>query len=300
MEQYRPNCKFLDRLLTGQKCTALSDDNTIIPLINESTKNRLTKEDLQILADALNSVLISFCEDWELIKYTVVPMTGEEVVNAFENPEASNQKIALLFIVIGDNNDLPGTAGYHTSNQLGNGKRIGVSYLFIESMIEENNGNIEAAKFMGISPFEISLSSVMCHELLEMISNRFVSNLNTTGGRPITLYTIEKAFGEFVNKDELFKDIDRIPILYVLNEVANPVQANKVFVFVRSRQVQVSDYVLRSWFDALDDTGPYSYLRTIKEPFSLDQGGYMHFYYNDIEYFNSRSRFETESSGSFI
>ncbi len=124
-----------------------------------------------------------------------------------------------------------------------------------------------------------------------MLSNRFVNNANSTRGRPITLYVLNKFLdSEEVDKDELFANITSIPTFYVLNEVANPVQYNKNMVNVRGKQVQLSDYVLPTWFNPEDTVGPYNYTRTLTEPFSLDPGGYMHFFYQDEEYSSMRPR----------
>lgn len=58
-------------------------------------------------------------------------------------------------------------------------------------------------------------------------------------------------------------------------ECCDPVESNSFFETVDKKFVQLSDLVLPAWFDLENTTGPYNFLNTLKNPFAIDNGGYV-------------------------
>lgn len=92
----------------------------------------------------------------------------------------------------------------------------------------------------------LSVSSVVSHEILETL--------------------IDPTASDWSQRDDSS---------LVATELADPVEADAYSIPIDGIDVQVSNFVLRPWFDAQNTHGPFDYLKKLTSPFSMTPGGYM-------------------------
>lgn len=59
------------------------------------------------------------------------------------------------------------------------------------------------------------------------------------------------------------------------SDVCGPVQQNFIVIKLEGIDIALSDFILPAWKDSQNKIGPFNYIRTLKEPFTVDVGGYL-------------------------
>jgi hypothetical protein len=80
-----------------------------------------------------------------------------------------------------------------------------------------------------------------------------------------------------------------IPV-FVFAERSDAVQENQLTVTVDGTEVEITDFVYPAWYDSTEVTGPYNHKNTLPRPFSLDPGGYLNFYLDNLYETGERNR----------
>jgi hypothetical protein len=62
---------------------------------------------------------------------------------------------------------------------------------------------------------------------------------------------------------------------YIAGEICDPVQGECVQLTVGNTLISFSDWVLPSWIDLKNETGPFDHLNVLKSPYIMDHAGYM-------------------------
>ena len=196
-------------------------------VVNQSTV--VTDIEVIKMVAALNQIIPAFARDWKMmtVPATIIPngaplLTGPSVLN----------------VLIIDDTDIPGSAGYHT---LYNG--TATVKIFANTILTAG----------GVTLYEdtrtkATISHVLSHEVLEaLIDPKCIQwQLNPNTG-----------------------------VMYAL-EIGDPVDGNvKVVRLTDGTRVTVTDWVLPAWYDTQNTIGPYNNLDTLSAPFSLAPAGYM-------------------------
>jgi hypothetical protein len=249
----------------------------VISLQDMSTKSRYTPADLNIIATTINKLLVSFCNDWGLQKYTIKLYPSTDTVSAF------------FKLYLKDVSDVPGANGYHTVASDGSA----VGNIFIET-IGASRLFADPAPLIKIDGIKrgISVPAVICHEVMEMLTNRY-ANAGVPASGPLNVQA-DPANGEVTNAIT-GNAVDIIAILseqpqsaiWVPMESIDAVQSNLVEIAEQNKVIHLSDYVLPAWFSApTQATASYNFLKNITKPFTIDIGGYTGFVYKDKLYYN--------------
>lgn len=191
---------------------------------NKSTKVNNTQFSQMLLA--LSSFLTGVCADW-----------GFSPINVVSSPSASLSNPANNTIFLFDNTDQAGALGYHYEY---NGLAIGE--VFAKTILDYAGSTAILYK----SPTSPTISSVLCHEVLEMIGNQYANRwwMDNDG----TLWAAE---------------------------LCDPVQNNIITVTIAGGQkVAMSDYILPLWSipDATHRMGNFNKLNTLTAPFTIKNG----------------------------
>lgn len=230
---------------------------------DESTKQRLTAEDIATMAEAINIQLRDFSAKWRTALYQIIVYPrGEPVKGSFQ-------------LYFKDTTDVPGTYGYHFKTTDTEAK----AYVFLETILGSASNGVLQRKTMAGS----TVSIITSHEVLEMIGNPAV-NQGVLAGMDVRAgydYKLFKNDGtiQLLTEAQLRQmgiinnEFNKIFGNFLL-EVADAVQANLVTVTARNKDVEVSDFVYLSWFNMDNLTGPYNFKKTLIAPFTLDLGGY--------------------------
>ncbi len=142
-----------------------------------------------------------------------------------------------------DNSTVAGALGYHSED---NDKVDG--FIFAQPVL--SNGGV--VLYDASNPQNVSVSSVLSHEVCEMIGDRFAAYWSD--GPAIT------------QGNE-----------YAL-ELCDPVEGDSYAVNLNGTLVSVSNFIFPSWFNAQATTAlnlPFDYLGKLTAPFTMTKGGYM-------------------------
>jgi hypothetical protein len=146
-----------------------------------------------------------------------------------------------------DNSTQAGALGYHAED---NDKVDG--FIFAGPVLQ--NGGV--ALYDATNPQNVSVASVLSHEVCEMVGDRFAAfwsdgpGVVASDGQTYTEYALE---------------------------LCDPVEGNSYEITVGGQKVSVSNFVFPSWFNA-EATAinmPFDYLNLLTKPFSMTTGGYM-------------------------
>lgn len=258
-----------------------------------TTRGRLTTDILAKMSKAADIFLERISEYWDVpaFKTKVYP------------PDADlTNKYQLYFM--DEDPDVVGALGYHSKD----GDTV-ISRILVET-IGTHRGDGPTGILKPGTGGKVSVSAVMCHELIEMIGNPDVNRLYPA---IIPVYQMQNQDHELIELDPdnqtVYRDvhtddngqpIPSIPV-FVFAEKADPVKNNPVFVQVDGEQVQISDFITPAWFDE-DYIRPigrggrspegvvFNYTKSIKKAFTLDPGGYLNFYLeNKLDFVGNRS-----------
>ena len=191
-----------------------------ITLINHAT-SLPAPELLGEIADAITR---------QVVAHVISPWGRQPVtvqVGDAEQPDPPDPARSIVPVVIFDDADQAGALGYHDRDPQGRP----YARVFAGPVLEHGGDWVAG---------ELSVASVISHEVLEVVIDPFVN---------------------------LWAD-DGSGRLYAL-EVADPVEADTY----RIGGVTVSNFVLPSWFDP-GASGPYDQLGLLQQPFALGAGGY--------------------------
>ncbi len=147
-------------------------------------------------------------------------------------------------ILILDAPDDPGALGYHTED-----KDVVYGRIFVNPVLE-SGGTI---LYDAANSQNVSVASVLSHEIAELFLDPYV-NLWADG--------------------PLLPDGDEYSF-----ESADPVESDSYEIDVPSSdgitKVSVSNFIMPSWFDNQNTTGPFDYLNKLSAPFTMTPGGYI-------------------------
>jgi hypothetical protein len=147
-----------------------------------------------------------------------------------------------------DNSTQAGALGYHAED---NDKVDG--FIFAGPVLQ--NGGV--ALYDAVKPQNVSVSSVLSHEVCEMVGDRFAGfwsdgpGVVASDGQTYTEYALE---------------------------LCDPVEGDSYVITVVTQKVSVSNFVFPSWFNAQATALlnlPFDYLGKLTKPFSMTPGGYL-------------------------
>ena len=197
--------------------------------LTNSTNGKITDTQCDIMVEALNIQLASFCSDWSL----------KPVILVFSSapPSGSYQ----IILTTDTQFSFPGIPSYHNTPMADGTVR---AYVCVNLILP--TGTTNGIFFPGTTT-SYSVSHYVSYELLDMITNPS-GNKNYTANTTITNIAMQAVIIAGVC-DAV------IPLSYIISTSS-------------SNKVQVSDYTLPSWYNS-SGTGPFNYNNTLKEPFSL-------------------------------
>jgi hypothetical protein len=236
-----------------------------ISIVNNSTKGRVTANEVNLMSKAANEMLKMYAPVWDAPAfYTKVYPKGATLKNKYQ-----------LFLIDGDDVSEVPSYGYHTKR---NGQVL--ANISVDANLDRpNSGVLKRTK-----PNGGAVSQTLCHEILEMIGNPDVNRLYPA---QIPVYRMENSIGELVELDPdqdtvISRTINGQAMFFipaiVFAERCDPVQENQLTVTVEGREVEITDFIYPAWYDGADAKGPYNQKNTLPRPFSMDPGGYLNFY----------------------
>ena len=146
-----------------------------------------------------------------------------------------------------DNSTQAGALGYHAED---NDK---VDAFIFAGPVLQNNGVV---LYDTTNPQNVSVASVLSHEVCEMVGDRFAAfwsdgpSVVASDGQTYTEYALE---------------------------LCDPVEGDSYAITVGTQKVSVSNFVFPSWFnaEATSVNLPFDYLGKLTKPFSMTPGGYL-------------------------
>lgn len=147
-----------------------------------------------------------------------------------------------------DNSTQAGALGYHA---IDNG--VVDAFIFAQPVLS-NNG---VALYDAANPNNVSVSSVLSHEVCEMIGDRYAGfwsdgpGVVASDGQTYTEYALE---------------------------LADAVEGDSYSIDVGTQKVNVSNFLFPSWFNQQSTSAanmPFDYLHKLSAPFTMTPGGYL-------------------------
>jgi len=205
-----------------------------ICVVNES--KLVSDEEVDLMCRAVEMQMMSHVfPAWD-IKSGTIELTAKSkvpadawLVNLLDDPTAA------------------GALGYHADDS----DRV-CGYIFAGPVLE--NGGV--VLFDKKNPQNMSVSSVLSHEVLEMVLDPYATTW-VTGPAIMT------------DDGETYTD-------FAL-ELCDAVQGGPYSLVVDGYHVSLSDFILPAWTNpqAVEKDGPFNYLSTLTAPFTMGVGGYM-------------------------
>jgi hypothetical protein len=200
----------------------------LIALINKSTL--ISNSDLEIATKALQ---IQF-------DLHVAPAFDQKspAIKFYENVSEVPGYAWVVYML--DNSDQAGALGYHLES---NDKIDG--YIFAKPVLDAGGKVL----FDTTNPQNVTVSSVLSHEVIEMFGDRF-ANL----------------WADMPSGNE------------IAYELCDPVQGDSYQIDVNGTIVNVSNFVFPNYFNmqgTSQDNDPFDYLKKLSAPFTMTAGGYM-------------------------
>jgi hypothetical protein len=219
-------------------------------LINDSG-GKVSDSQCEAIIEALNNQLITFCNDWSL-----KPVRVERKITP---PPGSYQ----LYITNDTTKTVGDAYGYH--NHPDNDGSI-KAYICANVILDTTNpARINNGILTSNGATGTSVSRVVSRELLEIISN---SGSNKLYYAPASLLTIR------LNKTSppiTFPSGTYLPVCAEISHAVN--QQSYTIIISDSSKVEVSDYVLPSWFIE-NGKSPFNYNNSLTAAFQLSTSGY--------------------------
>uniref|UniRef100_A0A6C0DPI5 Uncharacterized protein n=1 Tax=viral metagenome TaxID=1070528 RepID=A0A6C0DPI5_9ZZZZ len=199
----------------------------------------LTSADLELLGNAMNMALNTFCNDWKSQPVKVFPVEKNQPV-----PTPTPGSTTVLGTVFLQNyTDVSGVFGYHTNvNGVKEGK------VFVQSILDIGGGLFYST--MNAPNQQLPcVSEILSHEIFELVTSVLTNTWWLT------------------NSDGTF----------YAAEVCDPVQGNTfpiVNKYITNNQVvTICDYILPAWCKQ-GMPAPYNKTKTLQQPLTVDSYGY--------------------------
>ena len=146
-----------------------------------------------------------------------------------------------------DNSTQAGALGYHALDN-----DVIDAFIFAGPVLQSGG----VALYDANNPQNVSVASVLSHEVCEMVGDQFASfwadgpSIMAQDGQTYNQYALE---------------------------LSDPVEGNSYVVEVGGVKVSVSNFVLPAWFNqqATATDAPFDHLHLLTSPFSMTAGGYM-------------------------
>lgn len=220
-----------------------------IAIVNQSAL--VSDDDGFSMTQAMNLMLPQFCKDWKLPLFTAVYVGKKQATSI------------LWKVYLRDTTDHEGALGYH--EQVNN---ISVGYVFVNTIFSYGGVMLYSP-----NPGTFTVSQTLCHEIFELLSDSN-ANLWADNWDAGTFYAYESC-------DPVQSNLIKVTVSKKITIPAKPLkltngkfQASKSSTKTVNTVVGLSDWVLPSWFDPQEKKGPFNYLKTLKKPFQIDNGGY--------------------------
>ena len=208
----------------------------LLAVINESTL--IKDSDVQLMTEAIQIQFdIHLLPAWNQKAGTIKFYSDKTKVPGYA------WTISIL-----DNSTQAGALGYHEEN----GDKVD-GFIFAAPVLQ--NGGV--IFYDPTNPQNVSVSSVLSHEAVEMIGNRYAALWSDGPG-------VIAGDGHTYNE-------------YAF-ELADPVEGNSYVVNVGTTLVNLSNFVFPSWFNIqakIPENMPFDYLGKLTKPFSMTPGGYL-------------------------
>lgn len=202
----------------------------LIAIINESTL--VTNEDARKMTGAVQKQMTwHVCPAWN----------SKSVAVAFYADKTKIPASAWVVNIL-DNSTQAGALGYHSEDD-----DLIDAFIFAKPVLDNGGVVLRDPK----NNQNVSVSSVLSHEICEMFGDRFASfwaDGPATSGNTYAL------------------------------ELADPVENNSYDIkLTDGTLVSVSNFVLPSWFNpqSTSKDAPFDYLKKLTAPFTMTKGGYM-------------------------
>lgn len=208
----------------------------LIAVINESTL--VTNDQCNLMCQAIQIQLnLHVLPAWNMKSGTVKFYADKTKVPGYA------WVVSML-----DSSTQAGALGYHSED---NDKIDG--FIFASPVL--NSGGV--VLYDAHNPQNVSVSSVLSHEVCEMVGDRFAGFWSD--GPDVKAHD-----GKTYNE-------------YAL-ELCDPVEGDSYDIMVGTQKVSVSNFVFPSWFNAQATAPlnmPFDYLGKLTKPFSMTPGGYL-------------------------
>jgi hypothetical protein len=211
-----------------------------IAIVNKSTK--VTDADGNAIVNAIKKVIPEFCTSWNVIKCNILYV-------AKGNNTSLKNTITLIDKPDPKLNLPPGVLGFHDNSASDNPYGI----ICVETILKYGGGILTG---------NFSVAQTVSHEVFEALIDPIANcwwDSEKTG-----LYASEVC-------DPVQSNVVNVSLL---GPVVKKLVKGKFVNHQKSVVVSLSDWILPPWCSPENKTGPYNYLKTLKAPFTLDQGGY--------------------------
>ncbi len=202
-----------------------------IAVINQSTM--VSNADVATMCQAIQTQL----------NLHVLPAYNMKSVTVAFYADASKTPGYAWLVSVLDNSTQAGALGYHSED---NDKVDG--FIFAQPVL----ANKGVVLYDPTNPQNVSVSSVLSHEILEMVGDRYAN-----GWADGTVITAGSEYAQ---------------------ELCDPVENDSYAVQVAGAHVSVSNFVFPSWFNpeaTKTANMPFDYLKKLSAPFTMTTGGYM-------------------------
>jgi len=218
---------------------------TQIAIVNQSTV--ITDANGSILTSALNQVLPTFCNDWNLPLVTAIYV-------GLGKTTTTPLKVFLM-----DTSDVSGALGYHDElNNLPYGKCFAKTVLSYGTLL------------WSATPSVPTFAQTVCHEVFEMLIDLYCNSWAMLADNK-TLYAYEvcdpvesNALTVTVTTSSTTSTKSSIPPFKVTTSTTTT-----------STNVGLSDWILPQWFNPQATRGPFNHNNTLTAPFQLSPNGYV-------------------------
>jgi hypothetical protein len=223
--------------------------------LTNSSNGAVTDDQCNRMVEALNVQLQSFCDDW-----SVKPVI---LTRSVSPPSGSYQ----IILTSDSQYTIPGVYGYHMPTLADGSVK---AYVCVNAIIQDNPATLPPGAIplangvlYPIGSNGASVARVVSHELLEMIINPGLNKIYNADVSKLLIHPKD------VNGNDIVTGV-----FQYCAEVGDAVN-NQSYTIVTSdsTKVQVSDYVLPSWFSVVGKA-PFNYNNTLQGPLTLSTGGY--------------------------
>lgn len=214
-----------------------------IAVINSSTI--VSDTDGQILVSGINQILPQFCKDWDHPTYTAIYVAKKQVT-----------KIPIKIYIL-DNPDVKGAFGYHDfKSNIPSGK------CFAKTVLDDGGAVLYSPSG------KTTIAQVVAHEIFELLIDPQCNSWWDIGDGQ-TLFARETC--DPVQGNDVIVQVTMSPSKTMLDPKTRKIIKKPAVI----QKVGLSDWVLPAWSNPQNTVGPFNYLKTLKAPFTLDNGGYV-------------------------